>query len=299
MKRTLVIVSLLLVLGAALIGFTISIGARIALLDIFFSLTPTAPIIAESNILILGVDSIYGHRSDTIMVLHIDPSRRSAAIVSVPRDTIVTIPGRGLDKVNHAYAYGGAELSRRTLEDFFRVSIPYYVTVDLAGIEKLIDDIGGVMINVEKRMYYVDYAGDLYIDLQPGWQKLNGKQAMGYLRFRHSDNDFARIGRQQSFLKAVADQTMKKENLIRSPQLFLSLLRCVATNLNSREILGLSLALRGANETGQIKMSMVPGSDLMVDNIYYWRPDEEALRKLTGSLLYNGNLVSAAQEPRY
>jgi LCP family protein required for cell wall assembly len=299
MKRTLVIVSLLLVLGAALIGFTISIGARIALLDVFFSLTPTAPIIAESNILILGVDSIYGHRSDTIMVLHIDPSRRSAAIVSVPRDTIVTIPGRGLDKVNHAYAYGGAELSRRTLEDFFRVSIPYYVTVDLAGIEKLIDDIGGVMINVEKRMYYVDYAGDLYIDLQPGWQKLNGKQAMGYLRFRHSDNDFARIGRQQSFLKAVADQTMKKENLIRSPQLFLSLLRCVATNLNSREILGLSLALRGANETGQIKMSMVPGSDLMVDNIYYWRPDEEALRKLTGSLLYNGNLVSAAQEPRY
>ena len=299
MKRTLVIVSLLLVLGAALIGFTISIGARIALLDVFFSLTPTAPIIAESNILILGVDSIYGHRSDTIMVLHIDPSRRSAAIVSVPRDTIVTIPGRGLDKVNHAYAYGGAELSRRTLEDFFRVSIPYYVTVDLAGIEKLIDDIGGVMINVEKRMYYVDYAGDLYIDLQPGWQKLNGKQAMGYLRFRHSDNDFARIGRQQSFLKAVADQTMKKENLIRSPQLFLSLLRCVATNLNSREILGLSLALRGANETGQIKMSMVPGSDLMVDNIYYWRPDEEELRKLTGSLLYNGNLVSAAQEPRY
>lgn len=298
MKKTLIIIAVILAVGAALIGFTISVGARIALLDIFFSLTPATPIIAESNILVLGVDDVYGHRSDTIMVVHIDPAKRSAAVISVPRDTIVAIPGRGLDKVNHAFAYGGADLSRRTLEDFFRVSIPYHIIVDLSGIEKLIDDIGGVMVNVEKRMYYVDYAGDLHIDLQPGRQKLNGKQAMGYLRFRHSDNDFARIGRQQNFLRSVADQAMKKENLIRSPQLFLSLLQCVQTNLNSREILGLSLALRGANESGQVRMSMVPGTDFMVDKIYYWKPDEEAVRKLANTALFNGDLAAAAGEPK-
>jgi polyisoprenyl-teichoic acid--peptidoglycan teichoic acid transferase len=298
MKKTFLFIAIILAFGAALIGFTISIGARIALLDVFFSLTPSAPIIAESNILVLGVDDAFGHRSDTIMVLHIDPAKRSASVVSVPRDTIVNIPGRGLDKVNHAYAYGGADLSRQTLEDFFRVSIPYYVVVDLTGIEKLIDEIGGVMINVEKRMYYVDYAGDLHIDLQPGLQKLDGKQAMGYLRFRHTDNDFARIGRQQNFLKSVADQAMRKENLLRSPQIFLSLLQCVQTNLNSREILGLSLALRGANETGRVNMAMVPGFDFMVDKIYYWRPDETAVRRLATTYLYNGNLASAEQESK-
>jgi LCP family protein required for cell wall assembly len=296
MKKTLIIIAVILAFMAALIGFTISIGARIALIDIFFSLTPTAPIIAESNILVLGVDDAFGHRSDTIMVLHIDPVKRSASVISVPRDTIVNIPGRGLDKVNHAFAYGGADLSRRTLEDFFRVSIPYYVMVDLAGIEKLIDEIGGVMVNVEKRMYYVDYAGDLHIDLQPGLQKLDGKQAMGYLRFRHSDNDFARIGRQQNFLQSVADQAMRKENLLRSPQLFLSLLQCVQTNLNSREILGLALALRGANEVGRFAMNTVPGSDFMVDKIYYWKPDEEAVRKLASTVLYNGTLAATEQE---
>lgn len=104
---------------------------------------------------------------------------------------------------------------------------------------------------------------------------------MGYLRFRHTDNDFARIGRQQKFLSAVAGQIMKRENLVRSPAIFLSLLGCIESNLNSREILGVALALRGAFEIGQVSMSMVPGTDLMVDGIYYWRPDDAALQKFS------------------
>jgi anionic cell wall polymer biosynthesis LytR-Cps2A-Psr (LCP) family protein len=129
-------------------------------------------------------------------------------------------------------------------------------------------------------MYYVDYAGDLHIDLKPGIQRLDGKQAMGYLRFRHSDNDFARIGRQQKFLRSLADELMKKENLLKTPQLFLTLLACVDTNLNSRETLGLSLALRSAYELGQVYMTMVPGTDLMVNGIYYWKPDDSAIQRI-------------------
>lgn len=280
MKKALVIITVLLACFAALVGFTISIAARIALLDVFLSLTPATPIIRETNILVLGVDDAFGHRSDTIMVLHVNPEKKEAAVISIPRDTIVTIPERGLDKINHAYAYGGAELARRTAEGFLRISIPYYITVNLAGIENLIDQVGGVTVDVEKRMYYVDYAGDLFIDLQPGIQKLNGKQAMGYLRFRHTDNDFARIGRQQKFLRAVAAEMMKRENILKSPNLFLSLLACVETNLNSREILGLALALRGASELNQIRMSVIPGTDFMVDGIYYWKPDEAAVQEI-------------------
>lgn len=280
---------ILLVLLSALLGFLSSVAGRLALFEIFVSLSPTSSVFGTANVLILGVDDVYGSRSDTIMVLHINPDQKLASVLSIPRDTLVTIPGRGLDKINHAYAYGGISLTKKTVEDFLRISLPYHVVVNLTGIEELIDKLGGITINVEKRMYYVDFAGDLKIDLQPGRQKLSGKQAMGYLRYRQSDSDFARIRRQQNFLKALADQVMDRENLARSPGLFLSLLSCVETNLNSREILGLSLALRGAHETGQIKMSTIPGTDFMVDGVYYWKPSEEQINQLVKKNLSEPN----------
>jgi anionic cell wall polymer biosynthesis LytR-Cps2A-Psr (LCP) family protein len=118
---------------------------------------------------------------------------------------------------------------------------------------------------------------------------------MDYLRFRHTDNDFARIGRQQNFLRDLAAEMMKKENLLKSPSLFLSMLSSINTNFNSREILGLSLILRGANEFGQISMTMVPGTDLMVDGIYYWKPDELAVRKIVDQMLTGRELAAAGE----
>jgi LCP family protein required for cell wall assembly len=282
----------LTVVAAAFSGFFIAVATRFALFDVFLALTPPVPLLAETNIIVLGVDDIYGSRSDTIMVLHVNPEKKEAAVVSIPRDTLANIPGRGLDKINHAYAYGQADLARRTAEELLHITIPYYVTINLAGIESLIDKIGGITIDVEKRMYYVDYAGSLYIDLLPGRQKLNGRQAMGYLRFRHTDNDFARIGRQQKFIQSLASELMKRENLVKSPGLFFGLLSCVDTNLNSRETLGLSLALRRAYELGQITMSTLPGTDLMADGVYFWKPDEAGLQamrreKLTGQTAGN------------
>lgn len=288
MKKVLTITMVILVLAAAGIGFAVSIAARLALFDVFLSLAPATPIIGEANILVLGVDNTGGRLSDTMMVLHINPEKRSASVVSIPRDTLVTIPGRSLDKVNAANAYGGVELARATVENFLNLNIPYYITVDLSEIENIVDQLGGVTVNVEKRMYYVDYAGGLDINLQPGLQKLNGAQVMGYLRFRHSDNDFARINRQQNFLRQLASQMMDRENLIKSPGLFLSLVGSINTNLNSREILGLSLALRGATEYGQISMTTIPGSDLLVDGIYYWKPHDDEVRKIVAQYLTPG-----------
>jgi anionic cell wall polymer biosynthesis LytR-Cps2A-Psr (LCP) family protein len=141
-----------LVIAAAAVGFAVSLAARFALFDIFLTLAPSTPVIQETNILVLGVDNTGGRLSDTIMVLHVNPEKKTAAVVSIPRDTLVTIPGRSLDKINAANAYGGVELARRTVEDFLNVSIPYYVTVDLSEIENLVDKLGGVTVNVEKRM---------------------------------------------------------------------------------------------------------------------------------------------------
>lgn len=277
-----------LIVVVSIIGLTslaVSIASKVAILNVFLSLTPTAPMLAETNILILGVDAEGGIRSDTIMVLHINPEKRAAGLVSIPRDTLAVLPGRGMDKINHAYAYGGIELARQTVQDFLRVSIPYYVIINLDGIEKIIDDLGGVTVNVEKRMYYTDYAQSLYIDLQPGRQKLNGRQAMGYLRFRHSDSDFARIGRQQNFLQSLAGELMTRENIFKTPGTFLALFDCVNTNLSPREVLGVSLALRGAFELGQFSMTMIAGTDLVVDGIYYLKADEAEVQRVVNNYL--------------
>jgi LCP family protein required for cell wall assembly len=293
MKKFLIITMALLVSLAALVGFTVSVAARLALFDVFLSLTPSVPIIGETNILVLGVDNTGGRLSDTIMVLHINPDKKAASVVSIPRDTVVIIPGRGLNKVNAAYAFGGSELARRTVEDLLHVAIPYDVTVDLSEVEQIVDQLGGIMVNVPKRMYYIDYAGGLDIDLQPGLQRLNGHQVMGYLRFRHTDNDFARIGRQQDFLRDLAAEMIKRKNLLRSPSLFLSMVSCINTNLNSREILGLALAMRSANELGQISMTMLPGSDLMVDGIYYYKPNEADILRVVDLYLTSRTLAAS------
>ncbi len=292
MKKFLTVFIVVLVLISAILGFGIAVVSKLALLDIFFSLTPTEPLLQATNVLVLGIDDAFGHRSDTIMVVHTDPVSKTTSLISVPRDTLAVLPGRGLDKINHAFAYGGVELTRKAVEDLLNIDIPYYVTIDLSGITELIDQVGGVVIDVEKRMYYVDYAGGLHIDLQPGNQRLTGRQAMGYLRYRRDGGDFKRISRQQRFLKSFADQMMAKDNLLRSPKIYLTLLSFLETNLNARETLGLALGVRQAVELGQIHMTTLPGTDMMVDGIYYWKLDQVRLKNIVEQFIFKPRVTS-------
>jgi len=269
----------MIILSAAF-GFFVAIASKLALFDIFFALSPSTTLFPQANILVLGVDSAFGHRSDTIMLLHTDPEKKQASLLSIPRDTLAVLPGRGLDKINHAYAYGGAPLARQTVEYLLNIKVPYYIVADLSGLVKIIDELGGIPINIKKRMYYVDYAGGLQINLKPGGQKLSGKDAMGYLRYRVDGGDFSRINRQQKFLNAFASEVTKRQNLMRSPKIFLSLLSHLDTNLSAKQTLALCLGLRSAHELGQVSMHTVPGTDIMVDGIYYWRPDMKVLKNL-------------------
>ncbi|MEA3493646.1 MAG: LCP family protein [Candidatus Margulisiibacteriota bacterium] len=281
MKKFVIISLSITIVFSIVIGFTMAIASKLALFELFLSLAPSNQSFSKANILVLGVDSAYGHRSDTIMVLNSDPAAKRATLISIPRDTLAVLPGRGLDKINHAYAYGGVELSKKTVENLLEIKIPYHIVVDLAGIVNIIDDLGGVPVNVEKRMYYVDYAGGLYIDLKPGQQRLSGKQVMGYLRYRKDGGDFKRIGRQQHFLRSMAKEMLKRDNILRSPKLFLTLLSYLHTNLNSRQSLGLGLGVRDAVELGNISMKTLPGSDMMVDGIYYLKPNLNKIKNMT------------------
>jgi LCP family protein required for cell wall assembly len=286
MKKFFVFIAIILILLSAALGFFIAVATKYALFEVFLSLAPSEPLLAETNVLVLGIDNAFGHRSDTIMVLHTDPANKEASLISIPRDTLAVVPGRGLDKINHAFAYGGVELSRKTVEDLLDIKIPYYMAVNLSGIIELIDELGGISIDVEKRMYYVDYAGGLYIDLKPGLQKLSGKQAMGYLRYRRDGGDFKRIARQQKFLQALAAEMLKRDNLLRSPKLFLTLLSYVNSNLNSKETLGLAMGMRSAYEMGRVHMATLPGRDMMIDGIYYWKLDKDRLKNIIKKHIY-------------
>src|SRR3989339_974710 len=116
MKKALIIFVSMMIFLAVSMGLMVSVVSRFALLEVLVSLTPTASLLQEENILVLGVDGKTGNRSDTIMVVHINPVKKEVSVVAIPRDTLVTIPDRGLDKVNHAYVFGGAELTKRTIE---------------------------------------------------------------------------------------------------------------------------------------------------------------------------------------
>ena len=154
------------------------------------------------HVMILGVDQRADDvgRSDTLMVATLDKDSGKGALLSVPRDTRVAIEGHGYDKVNHAYAFGGHELSQKTVEQLLGVPMDHYIIINTSAFERIIDALGGVDIKVEKRMHYEDPwddHGGLVIDLYPGEQHMDGKKAIQYVRYRDGEGDIGRIGRQQ------------------------------------------------------------------------------------------------------
>ncbi len=232
------------------------------------------------NILFLGVDSVdHSSRSDTIIVVGISPDKK-VALLSIPRDTRVNVPGKGYTKINHAYAYGGIELLKKTIEDFMGIDINYYVKTDYQGFEKVIDKIGGIEINVEKRMYYVDKAGHLYIDLKPGKQVLDGKKAIQYVRFRHDKlGDIGRIKRQQKFLNALAQKLMKSGNILKNPSIIKDIFDALDTNLGLKEALPIVNMLNGIKRE-DIKFLMLPGKPKYIKGISYWIADMEKTKEI-------------------
>ncbi len=144
-------------------------------------------------------------RSDSIILVRLDPDRKATAIMSIPRDLRVQIPGYGTDKINAAYSLGGAELALQTVKAATGLPINHVINVDFAGFTEVVDALGCVYLDIDRR-YYNDSLEYTPIDLQPGYQRLCGLQALAYARYRHEDTDIVRAGRQQDFLRAFRDQ---------------------------------------------------------------------------------------------
>ena len=244
----------------------------------------------KSTIMIMGVDAREDDvgRSDTLMIAAVDPKRNQASLLSVPRDTRVKIPGHGWDKINAAYAYGsaksgilgGEKLAQRTVEDFLGVNIDHYVVIDTHAFQKIIDALGGIDIDVEKRMYYEDPwddDGGLVIDLKPGMQHMNGKTAVTYVRYRDEEGDIGRIKRQQKFMKACMEKVTSPSIIPKLPTVIKEVMGSVKTDLSFRQLLEFAGTLKEAQKNG-LKTEMVPGRPLYISGVSYWIPDVEKLR---------------------
>lgn len=254
------------------------------------------------TVLVLGLDqkernnSNSPQRSDTIMLLSVDLKSRTVRGLSIPRDTLVEIPGRRHpDKINAAYAFGYAPLSIETVANLTGITPDYYVVTDVGGFQKMVDLLGGVDLYVEKDMHYDDNWQDLHIHLKKGYQHLNGKQAMGYVRFRHDRlGDVGRIQRQQEFLKAVARRMLVVSNWPRLPQIIRQARSVVVdTNLLTSDLIHLAKTMRGITED-HIHLETLPGEPHTIHGVSYWIPDEEKSRQVIASLFGTHGSETAA-----
>ena len=167
-------------------------------------------------VLLMGVDRRNGDsgRSDTLILAAINEEQGRVSLLSIPRDTRIKVGDYGYDKINHAYAYGGHEMALSAVSGLLGVQVRHYIIIDTSAFERIVDAVGGVDINVEKRMYYEDPwddNGGLIIDLIPGEQHMDGAHAIQYVRYRDGEGDIGRIGRQQRFMRAFFAQLISTE----------------------------------------------------------------------------------------
>ncbi|MBK0036025.1 MULTISPECIES: LCP family protein [unclassified Enterococcus] len=259
-----IVIRVLLVLFAySLIAFLV--GQQVARSDAAFATTDeetfngTAAANGARNILLIGSDSREGEagRADTIMVLQLDGPSKQPKLLSFMRDTLVTIPGYGENKINAAYAFGGADLVRQTLAENFGLETNYYAKVDFRSFEKVIDTLfpSGVAINAEK-----DMSKNLEVAIKQGQQQMNGLELLQYARFRmDEEGDFGRVRRQQQVMDAIFSEMKNPLAVLKLPYAAGKVLGYASTNLPMSFLLKNTLSIaRGA---GGIDSLTVPVAD--------------------------------------
>jgi len=225
--------------------------------------------------------------TDTMLLMRFNPNADDLSILSIPRDTPVYLPGHGRVKINTANQRGGAALSAEAVSDLLEdVPIDRYVRVNVQGVEKLIDALGGVEFYVPKDMQYQDDSQHLYIDIEKGMQRLDGETAVNFMLFRHDEyGDIGRVQRQQLLIRAVIEQALSPATLARVPSIFSVIQSNVDTNLSVEELLALA-GFAAKRDQKNIEMLMLPGQfgDLEVQGqeraVSYWLPNHRQIDQM-------------------
>lgn len=238
--------------------------------------TPTTPVPKwegkeRVNILLLGGDTRGedAGRSDSVMVASIDPVSKKAHLFSVLRDTYVDIPGHGKSRLNAAFSYGGAELTKQTVGDLLGIPIQHYVYTDFVGFMALVDAVDGIDIDVEKDMYYTSKADKhMYdIDLKKGLQHMDGKTALQYVRFRHdATSDFTRTERQRIFMTELAKKMQSTTSLFKIPEILEAVAPYIETDLSPTQMLKLA-SLGFDINVNEIDKQQIPPNKLLTNEL--------------------------------
>ncbi|MBD2136421.1 LCP family protein [Anabaena sp. FACHB-1237] len=221
--------------------------------------------------------------SDVMLLIKFDPDTKKIVMLSIPRDTRAEIEGFGAKKINAANVDGGPALTAKTVSNLLGgVAIDRYVRINVLGVSKLIEALGGVNVYVPKDMKYRDDSQHLYINLKAGQQHLNGEQALQLLRYRHDElGDIGRIQRQQMVIRALIEQTLNPNTLTRLTEILNVVKENVDTNLSVEELAAL-LGFGSKINRSNMQMLMLPGrfSENGEFKASYWIPKERDIAKL-------------------
>lgn len=222
--------------------------------------------IGRRHILVIGTDAV-GANTDVILAIRVKDGRTE--ITQVPRDTYIETQDLGVVKANSLYAYGGLKRARSELSGLLAAPLDRHLRVNLAAVTKVADALGGVEIDVPKRMYYTDSHQDLTIDLYPGRQVLRGHDLEGYLRFRHDEaGDIGRMERQRQVMGEVFRRMANPTTLAQLPALLKIAGEDIETDLSPLEFTRLLTAMTRTN----LSTRMLPGRAYWHNDLSYWMP---------------------------
>lgn len=237
------------------------------------------------SVLLLGVDQRPGERgrSDSIMIMTLNPTQNESRLISIPRDTKVEIVGRGTnDKINHAYSFGGPEMAIKTVEKFLDIPINYYAEINMEGFTSLVDAVGGVTVVNDIDF---DYEGEKF---SIGKINLNGNQALKYTRMRYDDprGDFGRQMRQRQVIEQVVAKLSSDVSVSKFNAIMDVVGKNAQTNVSFKPMRTLAFDYMNAFQNQKnLKLEGTGGKE--ADGIYYWNPTEDSLAQTKTALRYS------------
>ena len=235
------------------------------------------------SVLVVGTDKV-GLNTDTILVASLDSVNNQASVMSIPRDTMSNV-NRNVKKINAAYSIGAkngkgnVENLKDEVSDLIGFEVDNYVVVNLTAFEELIDAIGGVTINVPRNMNYDDPYQDLHIHIDKGLQTLNGKQAVGFVRYRsgYAEGDIGRVKAQQLFIEALVNQVATPATVTKMPKLINIVLDNMDTDLTNGELLWFGKEVLEIDMATNFNMFVLPGEPQYVRGVSYYLPNESEI----------------------
>jgi len=244
-------------------------------------------------------------RSDTMMLVRVNPDEDVITVLSIPRDLRVTIPGHGTSKINDAYSLGGPALTLETLKDLLGIDINHVLNVNFGGFRKLVTTIGCVYADIDRRYYHSNVGvppSQQYaeIDIDPGYQRLCGQKALDYARFRHADNDLVRGARQQDLLRAMKDQVSSSSLMDDRDKLLDIFTESVQADGELKRVAGLESVLKlGLFSAGKpVKQIPFPGSFADEGGVSYVTSDDAAISRTVDRFLDPPKLQRAAPKKK-